>query len=117
MAKDQGTNYKNITATGAVYTGATQMYAITLKGGSDASSVSIWDAVDATSGTVLWDLSAVAGGSSTVTFPEPLKVRSGVYVKTLTGTSPTVTMAMDGYFSTTSTSTSTSTTSTSTSTS
>lgn len=108
-------SYKYISATGLVYTGATQLYSIRLTAGSDTASLTIYDWTSATGGAVVDVIKAAANTTESKTY-KPTFIRSGIYA-VLTGTSPNATIECDGNFTTTSTSTSTTTTSTSTSTS
>jgi hypothetical protein len=78
--------YLPLTA-GAVHTGVNYIYSLTLAGGVDASTLTIYDGPDATSGHLVWKLSAVAAGSATITFAVPLEIRYGIFV-VLSGTTP-----------------------------
>jgi len=115
LSKLSATNYKHITATGLVLGSATEIYGITLAAGSDTATLTLYDWVNTTGGTILWKIKAGANTSQSIEFPHPLSAKTAVYA-VLEGTGPVASIAIDGNFTTTSTSTSTTTTSTSTTT-
>jgi len=107
--------YKNVAATGQIYSGATQLYGVVLTAGSDTATVVVKDGTS-TAGAIVAKLSAVANTTASIVLDcFPIGITSGIYL-TITGTTPSVSVFSDGFYSSTSTSSSTSTTTTSTST-
>lgn len=102
------TNYKTISATGLVYTGATLLHGLTITGGSANSTVELRDWTDSTGGAIIVKLESLANISESISFDRPISVKTGIYA-TLSGTGATATIICDGDFTTTSTTTSTST--------
>jgi len=75
---------KSITSSGSVFTGTSLVYAVVLVGGSDNSSVIIYDNSSA-AGTVKIELKTLANDSKTVEFKKSVKFNTGLY-GTLAGT-------------------------------
>jgi len=82
---------KRITATGAVLTGKGILDAIGLKAGSDTATIVLYDNTEA-SGTILWELSAVANTSSGLSILN-ITYKVGIFA-TLTGTSASCMIAL-----------------------
>lgn len=72
----------------AIKTGPGYLYGVVLAGGSDASSVILYDNT-AGSGTIVCKLVALTGTSAVALFPYPVPFSTGLYA-TIAGTGPSV---------------------------
>lgn len=89
----KGFSSKVLTSSGAVKSANGRVSAITLAAGSDTATVIVDDSTDG-NGTDKWKLSAVAGASASIAFPEPLLFGTGIYA-TITGTGPAVSVSYE----------------------
>lgn len=89
----RGFSSKVLDQTGAVKAAAGRVGAISLAGGTEASTV-ILDDSTAGSGTDKWKLAAVIGGGDSISFEEPILFATGIYA-TLGGAGAVVSVSYE----------------------
>lgn len=76
-------------ASTAICAMSSKLDALTVIGGSDAATATVYDNASAASGTVLMKVTAAANTTVSVPFTSPVDALNGLYVA-ITGTSPGV---------------------------